>query len=70
MSFDRLEGNWKQVKGNFKEMLGKIIGSQRMIISGKREQIAGRIQEDYGITIIRAKDQLSNLLSRCQIHRH
>jgi len=70
MSFDRLEGNWRQVKGNLKEILGKLIGSQPMIASGKREQVVGRIQEDYGVAIIRAEEQLSELLSQWQNLRH
>ena len=50
MNWDRVEGNWKQVKGAVKARWGKLTDDDFDVIAGKREQLAGRIQEAYGIT--------------------
>ena len=53
MDWNRVEGNWKQVKGQVKEKWGKLTDDDLTAINGKREQLEGKIQERYGI----AKDQ-------------
>jgi uncharacterized protein YjbJ (UPF0337 family) len=53
MDWDRVEGNWKQVKGSVKEKWGKLTDDDLTAINGKRDQLEGKIQERYGI----AKDQ-------------
>jgi uncharacterized protein YjbJ (UPF0337 family) len=53
MDWNRVEGNWKQVKGQVKEKWGKLTDDDLTAINGKREQLEGKIQERYGV----AKDQ-------------
>ena len=53
MNWDRLEGNWKQVKGKLMERWGRITDDQLEIIAGKRDHLVGVLQESYGI----AKDE-------------
>ena len=53
MNWDRVEGNWTQLKGKVKEQWGKLTDDDLDVIAGKRDQLAGRIQERYGI----AKDE-------------
>ena len=53
MNWDRIEGNWKQMKGTIKEKWGKLTDDQFDTIGGKRDQLVGRIQEAYGCS----KDQ-------------
>jgi uncharacterized protein YjbJ (UPF0337 family) len=53
MVWNRVEGNWKQVKGQVKEKWGKLTDDDLTAINGKREQLEGKIQERYGI----ARDQ-------------
>ena len=53
MDWNRVEGNWKQVKGSVKEKWGKLTDDDLTAINGKRDQLEGKIQERYGI----AKDQ-------------
>jgi len=53
MDWNRVEGNWKQVKGTVKEKWGKLTDDDLTAINGKRDQLEGKIQERYGI----AKDQ-------------
>ncbi|MEI4483346.1 MULTISPECIES: CsbD family protein [unclassified Phyllobacterium] len=53
MAWDRVEGNWKQVKGKIQEQWGKLTDDDLDVINGKREQLEGKIQERYG----KAKDE-------------
>ncbi|MNC88766.1 hypothetical protein D3C83_46180 [compost metagenome] len=53
MNWDRVEGNWRQLKGMFKEHWGELTDDQIDIIAGKRERLIGVLQESYGI----AKDE-------------
>lgn len=54
MDWDRVEGNWKQVKGKVKEKWGNLTDDDLDKIAGRREQLEGKIQERYGL----AKDQV------------
>jgi uncharacterized protein YjbJ (UPF0337 family) len=54
MDWNRVEGNWKQVKGQVKEKWGKLTDDDLDVVAGKRDQLEGKIQERYGI----AKDQV------------
>jgi uncharacterized protein YjbJ (UPF0337 family) len=48
MSWDMIEGNWKQFVGKVKEQWGKLTDDDLAQINGKREQLEGKIQEKYG----------------------
>jgi uncharacterized protein YjbJ (UPF0337 family) len=54
MDWNRVEGNWKQMKGKIKEKWGNLTDDDLTTINGKRDQLEGKIQERYGI----AKDQV------------
>jgi uncharacterized protein YjbJ (UPF0337 family) len=56
MDWNRVEGNWKQMKGKVKEQWGKLTDDDLDVINGKRDQLEGKIQERYGI----AKDQVKS----------
>jgi uncharacterized protein YjbJ (UPF0337 family) len=49
MNWDRIEGNWKQLKGKAKVQWGKLTDDHLDVIAGKREQLVGRVQEQYGV---------------------
>lgn len=59
MNWDRVEGNWRQLKGMFKEHWGQLTDDQLDVVAGKRERLIGVLQESYGI----AKDQAERLVS-------
>ena len=59
MNWDRIEGNWQQLKGSVKGKWGKLTDDQIEVVAGKRDQLAGRIQEAYGITRDEADRQLT-----------
>lgn len=64
MSWDRIEGNWKQLKGHVKEKWAKLSDNELDAIAGKRDQLAGRIQEAYGITKDAAEKQVAEWQDR------
>lgn len=49
MNWDRIEGQWKQLKGTVKQEWGKLTDDDLSFINGKRDELVGRIQERYGI---------------------
>jgi uncharacterized protein YjbJ (UPF0337 family) len=49
MDWNRVEGNWKQLKGKIKEQWGNLTDDDLDRIAGQREQLEGKIQERYGI---------------------
>lgn len=53
MNWDRVEGNWKQLKGKVQTQWGKLTDDDIDIVEGKRTELAGKLQERYGY----AKDQ-------------
>ncbi|MDQ7990211.1 MAG: CsbD family protein [Candidatus Dactylopiibacterium sp.] len=53
MNWDRIEGNWLQIKGKVREQWGKLTDDDLDVVNGRREQLTGKIQERYGV----AKDQ-------------
>jgi len=57
MNWDRVEGNWKQLKGKAREKWGKLTDSDFETIAGKKDQLIGRIQERYGISKDEAQKQ-------------
>jgi uncharacterized protein YjbJ (UPF0337 family) len=55
MNWDRIEGNWKQLRGRVREQWGELTDEDLDRIGGRREQLIGRIQEQYGLS----KDEAS-----------
>ena len=64
MNWDRIEGNWKQLKGKAKEQWGKLTDDQLDVIGGKRDQLVGKVQESYGIGRDEAEKQVNAFASR------
>ena len=60
MNWDRIQGNWKQLKGEVHEQWGKLTDDDLDVIEGKREQLSGKIQESYGVTKDEADRQISD----------
>lgn len=49
MAWDRIEGNWKQLRGAVREQWGKLTDDDVEQIAGKRDRLVGKVQERYGI---------------------
>ena len=66
MNWDRIEGNWKQLKGKVREQWGRLTDDHLDSIGGKREQLAGKLQETYGVGKDEAEKQISDFEARCR----
>lgn len=53
MNWDRIEGNWKEIKGKIKAKWGDLTDDDLDVIQGRRDQLIGALQKRYGW----AKDQ-------------
>ncbi len=60
MNWDRIEGQWKQMKGSVKERWGKLTDDDLNVIGGKKDQLVGRVQERYGIAKDEAQTQVDD----------
>ena len=59
MNWERIEGNWKQLKCKAVENWGKLTEDDLDVVEGRREQLAGKIQERYGVAKEEAEKQVS-----------
>jgi len=64
MNWDRIEGNWKQMKGNALEHWGKLTDDDVDVANGNREKLVGRVQERYGIAKDEAERQVDEFAGR------
>lgn len=48
MNWDRIEGQWKELKGQARQKWGKITDDDWDQIAGKRDELIGRVQKLYG----------------------
>ena len=49
MSWDKIEGQWKQRRGKAMHHWGKLMNDDLAAIAGKYEELVGKLQEKYGI---------------------
>lgn len=59
MNWDRIEGNWKQLKGKALEQWGRLTNDDLDVVAGRRDLLAGKIQERYGVAKDEAERQIS-----------
>jgi len=64
MNWDKIEGNWTQMKGRVKEAWGDITDSDLQKIEGKRDRLAGILQERYGKEKDKVDKEIDSWLSR------
>lgn len=60
MNWDRIEGNWKQLRGLARQKWGKLTEDDLDVIAGKRDELAGRLQSSYGMARDEAERQLED----------
>jgi uncharacterized protein YjbJ (UPF0337 family) len=58
MSWDRVEGQWKQRRGKALVHWGRMMNDELASIAGKYEELVGRLQERYGIAKEEAEGQV------------
>ena len=64
MSWDMIEGNWKQFAGKVKEQWGKLTDDDLAQVNGKREQLEGKIQEKYGYAKDKTKAEVDDWIAK------
>jgi uncharacterized protein YjbJ (UPF0337 family) len=62
MNWDRIEGNWKEMKGRARQQWGKLTDDDLHRIEGKRTELAGSLQKHYGIAKEDADRQIDDWL--------
>ena len=67
MNWDRVEGNWKQLKGKAKERWGKLTDDDLDVVAGRHDQLSGKLQECYGIAKDEAERQLRDFAQTVDI---
>lgn len=60
MNWDRIEGQWKQMKGTVKSKWGKLTDDDFDVIAGQKDKLVGRIQERYGMAKDEAERQVND----------
>jgi uncharacterized protein YjbJ (UPF0337 family) len=64
MDWNRVEGNWKQMKGKVKEQWGKLTDDDLDVIAGKQDQLEGRLQQRYGYAKDQAQKEINDWYGR------
>jgi len=65
MDWNRVEGDWKQMKGKIKEKWGNLTDDDLDVINGRREQLEGKLQEGTASPRIRPERMLTIGSRRC-----
>jgi len=58
MDWNRVEGNWKQLKGKAKQQWGRLTDDDLTQAAGRRDELAGKVQERYGLARDAARKQV------------
>jgi uncharacterized protein YjbJ (UPF0337 family) len=64
MNWDRIEGNWKEVKGKAKQQWGKLTDDDLDVAAGRREELEGLLQSRYGYAKDKAKTEIDAWIGR------
>lgn len=65
MNWNRVEGNWKQLKGKAQARWGKLTNDDLDVIAGRREELEGRLQKAYGYSVEKAKEEAEAFCESC-----
>ncbi len=66
MNWDRIEGNWKQLKGKVRAQWSRLTDDEFDQIGGKRDRLAGSLQESYGIAQDEAEKQIQDFAAKVE----
>ena len=65
MNWDRIEGNWKELKGQVREKWGRLTNDEIDVIAGRRERLEGTIQRVYGKSKDEVKREVDEFCNTC-----
>lgn len=60
MNWNRIEGQWKQIRGKARQQWGQLMDDDLDVAAGRREQLVGRVQQRYGVAREEAERQLAD----------
>ena len=63
MNWDRIEGNWQQMKGMIREKWAKLTDQDVESIGGKKDRLFGLLKERYGIEKEKASAELDRWMA-------
>ncbi len=66
MNWDRIEGNWKQLKGRVQQQWGKLTDDDFDQINGKRVELVGKVQSRYGYARDKAEAEVDDFCNSCK----
>jgi len=69
MSDDILKGKWKQLRGQIQQKWGDFTHDDLDRIEGAQTEFEGLLQERYGYTKERAKQEVDDLLRAAETNR-
>lgn len=69
MNEDVFKGKWKQLKGQIQQKWGDLTDDDLDRIEGAQTEFEGLLQERYGYTKERAKQEVDNLLRAADSQR-
>jgi len=64
MNWDRILGNWEQLKGIVRQRWGRLTADYAGVVAGKRQHRLGKIQSAQGITTEADEKRLAEWLAR------
>lgn len=64
MNWDRIKGNWKQIKGEARKQWGNLTDDDLDVIAGERDKLVGKLQDRYGIARDKAEKQADEWFAR------
>ena len=64
MNWERVEGQWHQLKGEPKQKWAKLTDDDLKHVGGKREQLIGKLQERYGVMKEEAERQVNEWVAK------
>ena len=67
MNWDRIEGNWQQIKGSALETWGKLTDDELDEAAGRRDKLAGLVQQRYGVARDEAERQIDEWADRNEL---
>lgn len=65
--WNRIEGNWHQLKGKIQEQWGRLTEDEVAETEGQRDQLAGLIQERYGMTQAEVNEEIDRWAERLKV---
>ncbi len=63
MTWEQLEGSWKQLKGTVRQQWAKITDNDLEYIAGKRDRLVGKLRERHGLSKEEAERKADEWLS-------